>query len=198
MNKWIYRLIGLLVLALAVLIFLDFWLKPRVPDPIASELGVAVVDADGKPIAPSEHGNEAGISLLSLDGALENERAQAMQQAPQLATNDTPNANVHTPPSPELGITALESPNEPAPVLSNPDANQANAWLQAGSFGSRENADKRAAELRGKGLAIDIEKATVGGKQYYRVYVGPLARGSVDKTLQQLHGMNIDAREINR
>ncbi|UJF24729.1 SPOR domain-containing protein [Suttonella sp. R2A3] len=201
MNKWIYRLIGVLVLALVALLFLDFWLKPKVPEAIENEIGMEVVDGEGQPIPqrdPSE-GNE-GLSLLSLesdDNTQGNVAANGGTPPAHTTTNQSNNTPAETPAEPEMSLTSLED-DVPVPVLSNPDSTRANAWLQAGSFGSRENADNRAVLLRGQGLSTDIEQANVNGKTYYRVYVGPLQRSAVDQTLGQLQGLNIEAREVSR
>ena len=46
--------------------------------------------------------------------------------------------------------------------------------LQAGSFSTNADADRRRAELAMQGIESHVHKADVHGKTYHRVYIGPL------------------------
>jgi cell division protein FtsN len=45
--------------------------------------------------------------------------------------------------------------------------------LQAGSFSTNTDADRRRAELALQGIESHIQRVTVNDREYYRVYVGP-------------------------
>ncbi|HEY5642727.1 MAG TPA: SPOR domain-containing protein [Woeseiaceae bacterium] len=45
--------------------------------------------------------------------------------------------------------------------------------LQAGSFSTHEDADRRRAELALHGIESHIQRVTVNGRNYHRVYIGP-------------------------
>ena len=46
--------------------------------------------------------------------------------------------------------------------------------LQAGSFSTHEDADRRRAELAFHGIESRVQRARVNNRDYYRVYVGPI------------------------
>jgi cell division protein FtsN len=46
--------------------------------------------------------------------------------------------------------------------------------LQAGSFSTHEDADRRRAELAFHGIESRVQRARVNDREYYRVYVGPI------------------------
>jgi cell division protein FtsN len=46
--------------------------------------------------------------------------------------------------------------------------------LQAGSFSTNTDADRRRAELALQGIESHIQRVTVNDREYYRVYVGPI------------------------
>ena len=45
--------------------------------------------------------------------------------------------------------------------------------LQAGSFSTEKDADRRRAELALHGMESNIQRVKINNKNYYRVYVGP-------------------------
>lgn len=80
----------------------------------------------------------------------------------------------------ESGTARAAAPKDAAPAA-RPESRTASAgqpgsgWVvQVGSFSSRENAERLARELRGKGFASFVnESPGKGGKHYWRVRVGP-------------------------
>ena len=193
MSKWVFRLTGLLVVALIALLFLDRFLNPDVPEYIERGVDVRTQDENGN-LSPPETPNAAPpLSLTSLESSDDN----APQANPSPAAASTAQQNQSDDSQPAISLTALEEPAN-VPVLSNPDSQRANVWLQAGSFGERANADKRAAVLKAHSWSIDIEPAVVEGKTFYRVYVGPLTNDQVKGYLDKLNTMGISAREVNR
>lgn len=57
-------------------------------------------------------------------------------------------------------------------------------WTQLGSFSARDNAERLARDLRGKGYAVNVAKIKVGGKDLYRVRSGPVANREAAVALQ--------------
>ena len=59
--------------------------------------------------------------------------------------------------------------------------------MQVASLGSPSAATRLQDELRGKGYAAFVEQATVNGKRYFRVRVGPeTERGQADNLAARL------------
>lgn len=212
MNKWIFRLTGILVVVLLTLLFLDGWLNPNVPQAI--EEGVAVREQAQKP--PSDASQDDIIptppplvGLTSLQGEedvrstlpLEQDRVSAQATTVTTPTEDvadTTNDTNEIPPSPQPEPEAKPE-KETQPIVAPVDSASApNAWLQAGSFGERANANKRAAVIKAQGWAVEIVPAKVNGKNYHRVYVGPIKQNQVSAYLGKLQAMGIQAREVNR
>lgn len=187
MSKWVFRLTGLLVVVLVALLFLDNWLHPNVPNVI--EQGVDVHTQGNHPNEITNATQDEQAPPLSLT-SLENQGIDAVNEQAPVKMPATPEA-------PALSLTALDDETPPL-VLSNPDAKATKAWLQAGSFGERANADKRAAVLKAQSWPVEIEQATVKGKSYYRVFIGPLTNDQASAYLKKLDAMDISAREVNR
>jgi len=58
-----------------------------------------------------------------------------------------------------------------APALGSPSTRE---WaVQVGSFGSRDNADRLARQLKLEGYAAFVSQSASGGRKWYRVRVGP-------------------------
>jgi DedD protein len=57
-------------------------------------------------------------------------------------------------------------------------------WTQLGSFSSRDNAERLARDLRGKGYSISVARIKVGAKDLYRVRSGPAASREAAVALQ--------------
>ncbi|MGB5580120.1 MAG: SPOR domain-containing protein [Woeseia sp.] len=115
------------------------------------------------------------------------------QAAPKPA--DTEKAEVQTatkPPEPAAAQPAADLPQQvaeapakvvsaPAKAVEQPAVKPAAAtksttgmWaVQLGSFSNKANADRLAAELRGKGYAAFLSQTNDGGKALHRVRVGP-------------------------
>ncbi|MBX5459602.1 MAG: SPOR domain-containing protein [Steroidobacteraceae bacterium] len=83
--------------------------------------------------------------------------------------------------APESGTARAAVPKNAAPAARSESrtasaaAEPGTGWVvQVGSFSSRENAERLARELRGKGFATFVnESPGKGGKHYWRVRVGP-------------------------
>ena len=69
--------------------------------------------------------------------------------------------------------------------------------LQAGSFSTYNDADRRKAQLAMLGVESAIQKVTVDDKVYHRVRVGPVnSLDRLNELRQQLRGAQIDAMVI--
>lgn len=123
--------------------------------------------------------------------------AQSNQSAPTAQNN---NIQLESLANAQSNNRAATPPaTAPAKPTAAPSAQaQGSTWIQAGSFGEKANADRLAANIRGKSLPAVVEAATVNGKTYHRVYVGPIASNRVSDTLSSLSAMGVNARQINR
>jgi cell division septation protein DedD len=65
-----------------------------------------------------------------------------------------------------------------------PAAARGQWWTQLGSFSARDNAERLARDLRGKGYAVSVAKIRVGAKDLYRVRSGPVASREAAVALQ--------------
>jgi hypothetical protein len=69
--------------------------------------------------------------------------------------------------------------------------------LQAGSFSTHNDADRRRAELALHGIESRVQRAKVNGKDYYRVYVGPIEDlDELNVTRSRLRAARIDVMRI--
>lgn len=69
--------------------------------------------------------------------------------------------------------------------------------LQAGSFSTHNDADRRRAELALHGIVSRVQRASVNGRDYFRVYIGPI--DDLDKlnvTRSRLRAAKIDVMRI--
>ena len=77
-------------------------------------------------------------------------------------------------------------PAAPAPAAASEPAASAKGqwWTQLGSFSSRDNAERLARDLRGKGYSVNVARLKVGNKELYRVRSGPVANREAAVALQ--------------
>jgi len=69
--------------------------------------------------------------------------------------------------------------------------------LQAGSFSTHNDADRRRAELALHGIESRVQRARVNNRDYYRVYVGPIDDLDVlNVTRSRLRAAKIDVMRI--
>jgi DedD protein len=96
--------------------------------------------------------------------------APSVQQVEQPAVS-LPAAAQPPPVAAEPVATATTDP--PAPEAGTP-ATEDSWWLRVGIFGVRDNAERLAKRLRAEGIAVDLDKQVIGGKDMYRVRAGPV------------------------
>jgi len=104
--------------------------------------------------------------------------------APVAATSPEPPPAPAKAPAPELSSAPADV--KPAVAAAAPPAPSAKGqwWTQLGSFSARDNAERLARDLRGKGYAVSVAKIRVGSKDLYRVRSGPVASREAAVALQ--------------
>lgn len=65
-------------------------------------------------------------------------------------------------------------------------------WIQAGSFATAAEADRRKAEIAMQGFASEVRKANVNGKDYYRIQIGPIAQSQLATVRKRLADAHIE------
>ena len=163
------------------------------------------------------------ISLTSLQGMESDRGAPPVLASPNQSTDSSSNMpETHAPPAAQSNQSAATAQNNniqleslanaqsnnraatssataPAKPTAAPSAQaQGSTWIQAGSFGEKANADRLAENIRSKRLPAIVEPATVNGRTYHRVYVGPIASNRLTDILDSLSAMGVKARQINR
>jgi len=69
--------------------------------------------------------------------------------------------------------------------------------LQAGSFSTHKDADRRRAELALQGIVSRVQRAKVNDRDYFRVYVGPIEDlDELNVTRSRLRAAKIDVMRI--
>ena len=87
---------------------------------------------------------------------------------------------------------AAEKPAE------KPKPRRGGSWVQAGSFSSKENADKMIAQLKKRGWPVETEIANINGKDWHRVFIGPLSAADANTYIDILGKEGTNARQVNR
>lgn len=65
-------------------------------------------------------------------------------------------------------------------------------WIQAGSFATEAEADRRKAEIAMQGFISEVRPANVNGKNYYRIQIGPIAQSQLATVRKRLADAHID------
>ncbi|WP_407275688.1 SPOR domain-containing protein [Halothiobacillus sp. DCM-1] len=99
------------------------------------------------------------------------------------------------PPPGNAPVTIAPSPAAPTPP-SPDDAKSASAarqyLIQAGSFATEAEANRRKAEIAMQGFSSQIQSAVVNGKPYYRIQIGPVAESELPQLKKRLAAAHID------
>lgn len=102
---------------------------------------------------------------------------------PAITTPDKP----LPPEKPAAENKTTESPASPA--SKEPERNY---WIQAGSFATEAEADRRKAEIAMQGFVSEVHQASVNGKSYYRIQIGPVAQSQLSAVRKRLADAHID------
>ncbi len=98
--------------------------------------------------------------------------------------------------SAEIAALPVEQQATARPILTQGQGQRTSLWVQAGAFGSYENAYRLSVRLSRYGSSR-VLPATVNGAQIYRVRVGPLADvGEADKVLDLMTADVPEARIV--
>jgi len=146
---------------------------PQPQQPQSKDGNVIIIygDKPNSPVAPQGtipapgSVGEAGSS----SGTADEGAAPAASPPPETkAPAPKPKASP-APKSPAKGAAAAAAKPAPKPAAAKVDQ----YWIQVGAFKGRSSADELKQALADKGIAALIVLADVGGKNYYRVRVGP-------------------------
>ena len=143
--------------------------------------------------APADVPTDEGMRRYTIDLDAPNPTAQPENASPQPAVALPPvaqqNEQARAVPG-EAALPASEAkpePPAPSPVVTPPPAQRVEAprpaaptpvergnfVVQLGSFGTKENADRLVRDMTAKGFAAFVAPITSGGRELYRVRVGP-------------------------
>lgn len=98
-------------------------------------------------------------------------------------------------PAPTETPAASEKPPAPVPAKpgnAEPPAKSLNYWIQAGSFATQAEADRRKAEIAMQGFSSEVRSAEVNGKTYYRIQIGPIKSNQLTEVRHRLKTAGID------
>ncbi|MBD3815836.1 MAG: SPOR domain-containing protein [Halothiobacillus sp.] len=84
---------------------------------------------------------------------------------------------------------APESKTTETPASKGPERNY---WIQAGSFATQPEAERRKAEIAMQGFASEVRLASVNGKTYYRIQIGPIKQEQLATLRKRLADAHID------
>lgn len=160
--------------------------------PTAAATESITVDEDFTPPLPVPE-PPPGVVSRSVPAASEAPPAQANVPAQDAGTMPL----LPEPPPPEVPseVPAVAPPEtSPEPPLAaepNPVPAGTSSWVvQVASLGSADAAKGLQDELRGAGYTAFVEQATVDGKRYYRVRVGPeVERARAERLATELEGV---------
>jgi len=187
-SKFKQRLTGAVILILlAVLLVPELLNGPKAPTsgPVSSALGPA---------------QDEGAPLRSYDIDL----SDAPQASPPVAPVPADAVPSPAAPAPKVAPSAAATTPRPAavaapeswPAVPTPDAGPSISMatatgpalrgfaVQVGSFASRDSADRLTAELGRRRFETFVSPVRSGGRQLYRVRVGPVADRTAAQTLQ--------------
>lgn len=176
------RLTGAIILAaLFVLLVPELLTGPKsasTPATPAEEEGLRsyTIDIDGKSAAAAP---AATSPVPATPLARPNDSAPAPAPAPEVPTTE-PAAAAAVPEAPVASTPPPSASSAPPAAAQSPTARAAPAQaaagsfvVQLGSFGSRDNADRLVRDMSAKGFKAFVAPITSGGRELYRVRVGP-------------------------
>jgi len=148
------------------------------------------LDASAPAAQPAAPAQPAALPEIADDRAKPGEEAApapapALTPPPESAPAATPRAEAPKP------VVTQAAPTQAVPVQSNPaqaapasaPAARGSFAVQLGTFGSRENADRLVRDMTAKGFAAFVAPFTKGGRELYRVRVGPTRDRAAAETL---------------
>lgn len=146
--EWVWMLFGLTIgLSVALAVYMRDGQRADTvaPATIQAAKPEAILDSNGENPAASNLQAPPKTSRFTFYDVLPNFVVEIPEQEPSVAADVEPEAVV------EPGVYVL----------------------QAGSFSTEKDADRRRAELALHGMESKIQRVTINDKSYHRVYVGP-------------------------
>ncbi|MDA3877784.1 MAG: SPOR domain-containing protein [Halothiobacillus sp.] len=96
-------------------------------------------------------------------------------------------------PSQQLKPAPPVKPSAPTvPDKTAAPVKELNYWIQAGSFATQAEADRRKAEIAMQGFSSEVHSAEVNGKHYYRIQIGPIKSSQLSDVKRRLSAAEID------
>jgi DedD protein len=180
------RLTGAVILvALFVLLVPELLRGPRgaanAPAETPTDEGMRRYTIDLDDSSPGTPANTTPQSSVELPPVAQNLAVpgEAAAPEPQATNSAVPEAASPTLPSESPAVTTpapeVQTPTRvdaPRPAVAAP-AGRGTFVVQLGSFGSKENADRLVRDMTAKGFAAFVAPITSGGRELYRVRVGP-------------------------
>lgn len=176
------RIIGAIVLVMFVVLVVPIFLDgPTTSDEIISE----------QVPLPGQAGNENSTVVLARDRTQPVPGASSSAAPPEVEPPSRPVATQREatpPPQPDPEPAQAETETGSATAQDAPVASTTGMWaVQMGSFGSAENAEKLAADLRKRGFAAFLSKLSTNSGELHRVRIGPQKdRESAEAMAEQL------------
>jgi DedD protein len=126
-------------------------------------------------VAPMGPGTEPETSLRATPGESAAPAVREPQAEPEarVAAAATPNPVTPAPAPVSVPASAAPAPRAEAPRPAAATPEPGSFVVQLGSFGSRDNADRLVKDMTGKGFAAFVAPIKSGGRELYRVRVGP-------------------------
>jgi DedD protein len=121
--------------------------------------------------APAEAGEAAPAETEAAPTARPEPRSAA-QEAPRREVTPTPQAAPAQTPTTSAATARPASP-QPTPTQAATPPARGSFVVQLGSFGSRDNADRLVRDMSAKGFKAFVAPIRSGGRDLYRVRVGP-------------------------
>lgn len=169
---WLWMMFGL---AIGLSVAFAVYVKDRKPD---ATVAVAPPEPASLQGALDENGEGAGAQTAATEPAKSRFDFYTMLPAfEMIITEDEPDVDEDVEP---------QAIDEPGVYL-----------LQAGSFSTHNDADRRRAELALHGIESRVQRAKVNNRDYYRVYVGPIDDlDELNMTRSRLRAAKIDVMRI--
>lgn len=137
---------------------------------------------------------EADLPPVAKQGVVAQEEPKQLVAAPEPAKQEVAALEVKAPTVNKVPVETRyveEAPARPAPAAQMAPAAGGEYYIQAGSFGSRANADRRAESLSGIYTVI-TDKVVKTNREWWRVRVGPFpSHQEAAKLLRQVQGAGV-------
>ncbi|HQT42637.1 MAG TPA: SPOR domain-containing protein [Halothiobacillus sp.] len=171
-GKWI---VLLLVVAVALLAYVaaQLWKKD-------AHIGSATSQQDARSVKKPEDKPPAKPDFEFYTLLPQQNNGPVIPAPPEKSVPSQKPVSPTTPASPD---SASDAP---------PKAAERTFWIQAGSFATQAEADRRKAEIAMQGFSSDVRAATVNGKQYYRIQIGPMVESQLAGVRKRLTDARID------